>query len=214
MNECYIDIFYEISKNTPIVGIIQSNSRTFLAALKSYLDNEVDVFDDIDMLNHLNDEIPVIVNMMAAVRKYENETFLPKPIESLFNYMIDLYAKVHKTANERFVKAGSYEAEEPPTEFFPGLPLHSEQKLFKVDSKELRDDESFGDECNKDYPTAPKITPGLAHIFCRHKICKGFTAMTSSENPQMFIKILTRRLPQTSVNFSVSHVQKGGLNFF
>ena len=41
------------------------------------------------------------------------------------------------------------------------------------------------------------MTPGLAHIYCRHGICKGFVTMTSAETPQIFEKILTRRLPQT-----------------
>ena len=29
--QCYIDLIYELVKNTPVVGIIQSNSRTFRA---------------------------------------------------------------------------------------------------------------------------------------------------------------------------------------
>ena len=58
-------------------------------------------------------------------------------------------------------------------------------------------DESESDDCNKDYPHAPKMTPGLAHIFCRHGICKGFVSMTTAESPQIFTNILTRRLPKT-----------------
>ena len=41
------------------------------------------------------------------------------------------------------------------------------------------------------------MTPGLAHIFCQHKVCKGFVSMTSAENPEIFTKILTRRLPKS-----------------
>ena len=41
------------------------------------------------------------------------------------------------------------------------------------------------------------MTPGLAHIFCRHGICKGFVSMTTAESPQIFTNILTRRLPKT-----------------
>ena len=32
-------------------------------------------------------------------------------------------------------------------------------------------------------------------FFCRHGICKGFTAMTTAENPGIFLKFLLRRLP-------------------
>ena len=33
-------------------------------------------------------------------------------------------------------------------------------------------------------------------MFCRHGICKGFTTMTTAENPEIFLKFLTRRLPE------------------
>ena len=56
---CYIDLLYEMIKNTPIVGILQSNSRVFLAAMKSYLDGSIDIFKDKDVLDHLNDEVPL-----------------------------------------------------------------------------------------------------------------------------------------------------------
>ena len=68
---------------------------------------------------------------------------------------------------------------------------------FKVDVAGFKDNETVDDDCNKEYPRAPKMTPGLAHIFCWHGICKGFVSMTSAESPQIFTNILTRRLPKT-----------------
>ena len=61
----------------------------------------------------------------------------------------------------------------------------------------LKTERADDDDCNKDYPKAPKMTPGLAHIFCQHKVCKGFVSMTSAENLEIFTKILTRRLPKS-----------------
>ena len=63
--------------------------------------------------------------------------------------------------------------------------------------RDFHDKEWIGDNCNKGYSRAPKMTPGLAHIFCRHGICKGFVSMTTAESPQIFTNILTRRLPKT-----------------
>ena len=68
---------------------------------------------------------------------------------------------------------------------------------FKADHAKSRSERVDDDDCNKDYPKAPKMTPGLAHIFCQHKVCKGFVSMTSAENPEIFTKILTRRLPKS-----------------
>lgn len=191
---CYINILYEVSKNTPVFGILQSNSRTFLAGLKSYLDGAVDIFADKDMLDHLNNEIPVVMAMIESVRKYEKVTFLPESITNLLNLLLKLYSQGSKMASRRHVETDVFNHPEPPLECFPSLPLHSELSNFEVDKY---DPEPEDEDCNKEYPKAPKMTPGLSHVFCRHGICKGFVMMTSPETPQIFTKFLTRRLPKT-----------------
>ena len=195
--ECYLDILYEISKNTPIFGLIQSSSMPFLATLKSYLDGTVDVFQDKDILDHLNNEVPILMSMIGSVRKYEGSTFLPQAVTKLFNNMIKLYSVGLKLATKRHIESNLYQHPEPPLEYFPSYPLHSEAKNFDVDKRTFEDTEETEDDCNKEYPKAPKMTPGLSHVFCRHGICKGFVMMTTPETPQLFTKILTRRLPQT-----------------
>ena len=78
--ECYVDLIHEISKNTPVLGMIQSDSRIFLASLKSYLDKEVDVFDDKDILEHMNGEVPLLVNSINSVKVFEKTIYLPDPL--------------------------------------------------------------------------------------------------------------------------------------
>ena len=101
-----------------------------------------------------------------------------------------------KLANKRYVQPGPYLHPEPPLEYFLGLPLHSEASNFEVDEDKFKNNEVEDDDCNKEYPKAPKMTTGLSHVFCRHGICKGFVMMTTPETPQIFTKILTRRLPK------------------
>ena len=168
-----------------------------MAAMKSYLDGSIDIFKDKDVLDHLNDEVPLLVAMMSAVVKYEKDNCLPGPVKDLFNYMLKLLSQVQKLASERYVMPEPYKDDEPFTEYFPSLPLHSEKMRFKVDTAGFKENESVDDDCNKEYPRAPKMTPGLAHIFCRHRICKGFVSMTSAESLHIFTNILTRRLPKT-----------------
>ena len=98
--------------------------------------------------------------------------------------MLKLYSKVLRLANERFVKPEAFAANELQTECFPTLPLHSSCSNYKVEKNSEGGDLGDDDDCNKDYP-------GLAHIYCRHGICKGFVTMTSAETPQIFEKILT-----------------------
>ena len=60
--------------------MIQSDSRIFLASLKSYLDKEVDVFDDKDILEHMNGEVPLLVNIINSVKVFEKTIYLPDPL--------------------------------------------------------------------------------------------------------------------------------------
>ena len=39
--QCYIDLIYLLVKNTPVVGIIQSNSRTFRAVNHIFVTNMI-----------------------------------------------------------------------------------------------------------------------------------------------------------------------------
>ena len=56
----------------------------------------VDIFKDKEMLDHLNDEIPLVVSMISEVRDYECEVFLPEPVNNLLNFMLKLYSKVFR----------------------------------------------------------------------------------------------------------------------
>ena len=88
--QCYIDLIYELVKNTPVVGIIQSNSRTFRATLKSFLDGSVNIFEDKDVLDHLNDEVPVVMEMIFNIITHENVSFLPEPVRNMFESLLKL----------------------------------------------------------------------------------------------------------------------------
>ena len=88
--KCYVDLLYEIAKNTPVVGFIQSQSRIFLASVKSYLDKHVDIFEDKDLLDHVNGEVPVFVNFMKSIKEYEKKYF---PSRSCYRF-IECYHKV------------------------------------------------------------------------------------------------------------------------
>ena len=92
--QCYIDLIYELAKNTPVVGILQSNSRIFKAALKSFLDGLVNIFEDKDVLDHLNDEVPVVMEMISNIIKHEKVYFLPEPVSNMFEFILKLFNQV------------------------------------------------------------------------------------------------------------------------
>ena len=65
---CYAKLIDEMSKNTPIVGLIQTQSRSFTASLRCYLEEEVDIFAERDILENLNEECPVIVTISTDIK--------------------------------------------------------------------------------------------------------------------------------------------------
>ena len=83
--KCYVEFLYEVTKNTPVVGLIQSQSRISLASIKSFLDKQVDIYEDKDILDHIHDEVPVIVSTMTSIKEYEGTVFLPDAVVSLLN---------------------------------------------------------------------------------------------------------------------------------
>ena len=131
-----------------------------------------------------------MVDHIIAIRKYEDNQFIPFEVAELFRSILTIHANVYKLAEERNVDSKPFEGVEPPNECFPSLPLHTMKR--KYEAKKKNEDM----DCNKEYPKAPSITPGVAHVFCKHGICKGFTTMTTAENPDIFLNFLTRRLPQ------------------
>ena len=132
-----------------------------------------------------------MVDHFIKIRRFEDTIFLPKEVNNLFDTILDAHQKIHKMAQTRNVQASEFSGEEAPNEYFPSLPLHSSQKIFEADKSKIKEEP----QCNKEYPSAPKLTPGVAHVFCRHNICKGFTTMVTPERPEMFMKFLQRRLP-------------------
>ena len=71
-----------------VMGMFQSESRIFLASLKSYLDKQVDVFNDKDILEHMNGEVPLLVNIINSVKEFENTIYLPDLLVDLFNAIL------------------------------------------------------------------------------------------------------------------------------
>ena len=134
------------------------------------------------MLDHLNIEAPHIMTMICGIKNFEGSDYLLKCVSSLFKQILELNEHVKILAKQRHVTRIPFSGEEPLTEFYPAFPLQYKKNNFKWDNTE----ENTDGDCNKEAPKAPKMTPGLAHIFCRHGICKGFTCMTTAESPRFF----------------------------
>ena len=54
----------------------------FIATLNSFLDGSVDIFEDKYVLDHLYDEVPVVIDTISKIIKHEKKkaNFLPEPV--------------------------------------------------------------------------------------------------------------------------------------
>ena len=84
-------------------------------------------------MDHLYEEVPVVMKILASIRVHAGGTFLPEPIKNLLEAMLQLFSKINKLGSERFVKSDTYSGLEPPNDYFPSLPLHSARMNFKAD---------------------------------------------------------------------------------
>ena len=76
-----------------------------MASIKRYLDKQVDIFEDKDILDHVNNEVPLIVYIITLIQKYEKTTFLSDALINLLTFILELNLSVRKLAAERFRKA-------------------------------------------------------------------------------------------------------------
>ena len=125
---CYAKLIDEISKNTPIVGLIQTQSRSFTASLRCYLEEEVDIFAERDILENLNEECPVIVNIITEIKSHEKKMFMPKEVVDILNVVLDKHEMISKLAEKRKGETDKFTGTEPPTDCYPSLPLHTSKK--------------------------------------------------------------------------------------
>ena len=88
---------------------------------------------------------------------------------------------------------------EHPYECFPGFPMILGRSVYAMD-KTRSDDDLY---CRKLSGSHPTLSPGMFTVFCRHRVCLGFSLMSHSESPKTPFDIFLRRfspfLPQMRI---------------
>ena len=74
-------------------------------------------------------------------------------------------------------------------EYFPGYPITIGKSYYKMDKGRNLDD-IF---CKKLTGNHPTLSPGIFTVFCRHRVCLGFSLMQSAESPRTPFEIFLRR---------------------
>ena len=78
------------------------------------------------------------MSLIASVRNYQGETFLPESVKNLFNFLLKLLIKVQKLALQRHVKPGPFTGKELNIFLhFHFTPAQGTSKLIKMVPKIL-----------------------------------------------------------------------------
>lgn len=67
------------------------------------------------------------------------------------------------------------------------------QKRKRTSASAARED--MADNCNKDFPTDSRLTPGVYNVLCPHVISYGFRVLTKAESVEDGISIILERFP-------------------
>jgi hypothetical protein len=86
-----------------------------------------------------------------------------------------------------------------PYEFFPSFPKQLGKSCYSIDATAKKDEHL----CRKLSNSHPVLSPGIFTVFCRHRVCLGFSLMTASESPktpfELFLTRFTNYLPQIRI---------------
>ena len=198
---CYVPFLRELHLETPISALVTaySSNRSLYKEFMDYLNNKLNIFSSVDILERFINNFPVILNCIKNILETEGMKtdcrFLPPDVSTIIKNMIKLRFEFdkqsRKVAPPRVSPGPGFV--EPLADFFPSYPIHTMENVYKADTKP---DTSESDDCEKHFKAATSITGGIGTLSCSHKITKGFRAIRKGESPVIFCHSILRRLPE------------------
>lgn len=107
-------------------------------------------------------------------------------IEFIVFHINDLFSNLEIPHNDRYGTPF-----ENPYKYFPCFPMKLVKAYYDMDDVSKKDD-AF---CRKLSNTHVILSPGIFTVFCRHRVCLGFSLMTSAESPKTPFEIYLRNFP-------------------
>ena len=189
---CYKDLLMELSKNSPVVGILQITKRQTLKYLREFCIRQKNVRDG----NHhqelmlLMSELPAFFPILVRICDLEGSDFLPPDVSGVILSLIKIRLNTFSKSEQRFAEDYiPYDKTEDCTQFYPNHPIHTYPKLYNIGSNVDKD------SCDKNFSSHSQFVDGIFSIgcACKYSITYGFELMLHSESPRHFFHFLTSR---------------------
>ena len=193
----YVDLLVELSKNSPVAGILQITQKKTLKFLRDFCVKATNVRDAShhQTLQLLISELPTFFPVLIQICDLEGSEFLPHDVSRVVIALIKIRLSTFADSEQRFSDDYiPYDGGEDCTQFYPNHPIHTWPKLYNVGSSTDKD------SCDKNFSSHSQFVDGIFSIgcACKYSITYGFELMLHSESPRHFFHFLTSR----AVNFN------------
>ena len=134
--DCYTRLFANISKETPVAGLLQVTKKEPLLILMSFAREQIDLSNarNLKDLKMLKNEIPPFWDMVESILKHEKLRFLPKDVARIIMHLVTVRNRTFRQAEKR--KTSDYtewdEASDHPTAYYPDFPPRIYPKRYFV----------------------------------------------------------------------------------
>ena len=190
--------------SSPLCGTFQVYGHPDVQeAILDVINGDVDIRDSAatSHFNVIKKYAPVLAN--AIIENMTLNDTISKHASHVMEYILlnilSLFETFEIPPPERYGKPG-----ESPYEYFPCYPAKLGKCFYAIESMTKTDD-IF---CRKLSNSHPSLSPGVFTIFCRHRVCLGFSLMTSSESPKtpfrLFLSRFVDYLPQLRIIYDNS----------
>ena len=171
-------------------------------AILDVIDGNLNIKDSTssDHFNRIMRHAPIIAHALLnnTISGKLNE-YVASIIKFILLHINKLYGKYNIPGKDRYGMP-----HESKYEFFPGFPVILGQANYEMDKTTITDDHF----CRKLSGSHPVLSPGIFTVFCRHRVCLGFSLMTSSESPKtpfnIFLHRFSNNLPQMRIVYDNS----------
>ena len=159
--DCYEALLNELSKNSPVCGLLQVTNSTPLKYLRQFALKEVNLrhFDSKDKLKVIQAQLPAFWPILMAVCDYEKSVFCPSDVNQVILQLLKIRRDTFEGPDRFQEDYHKYESDKShECEFYPMHPLLTHPAKYSIDA--VRDE----DFCEKQFTVGKDFTSGIFSI--------------------------------------------------
>ena len=160
--EAYISLIGDISKGSPVAGLLQVTSALPLKLLSQFISRKLNISDasQTENTNILHSSLPTIFPILVQICTLEKSDYLPETLTIIMKKLIYIRQNTFDKAPVRFTTdyPEYTKPKDDQTQFFPVHEIFRHLKNYKVFGQD--------DHCTKTFPTHKDFADGIFVIGC------------------------------------------------